>query len=323
MPKQIRVSELEDLLLKKDLSEEKLLEYFELSTREGQMCPTLVLRDDVELLDDSGGGYRGGVGGGIMSMLMRLANSWKRRQRLAKLREQLIRRPESLMVVSEGDSWFQHPLICDVIDHLIDDQRFDEYAIRSLGAAGDTIIDMVNIAEYVTIIERTQPRFFLLSAGGNDVIGDEFPEHIKDYSAGEPPENLIKRERLNHSLAKLRNHYSDIIEQVLSTHPGVQIIGHTYSYAGKKRGGWMAKHFDDRNIPEEMRPNIVKIIIDDFREQVMQSLKELFPDKFDYVDARPLLPIKELWEDEIHPSDEGAFKVASAFHEKMQELLNA
>lgn len=226
------------------------------------------------------------------------------------------------MVVSEGDSWFQHPLICDVIDHLINDQRFDEYAIRSLGAAGDTILDMVNVAEYTTIIDSIKPRFFLLSAGGNDVIGDEFPQHIKDYSAGEPPENLIKRERFNHSLTKLRNHYSDIIEQVLSIHPGMQIIGHTYSYAGQKRGGWMADHFDERNIPEEMRPDIVKIIIDDFHEQVMESLKEIFPDKFDYVDVRPLLPLRELWHDEIHPSDEGAFKVAAAFHEKMQELLD-
>jgi len=46
---------------------------------------------------------------------------------------------KGLRIVSEGDSWFQYPLLLDdVIDHL-----FDRYAILSLDAAGDLMADIM------------------------------------------------------------------------------------------------------------------------------------------------------------------------------------
>ena len=74
--------------------------------------------------------------------------------------------------MSEGDSWFQFPFVIkDVIDHLNDD-----YLIWSNGAAGDTADNMIfKNPEYMTALNEQDDRVtaFLLSAAGNDVIGQD------------------------------------------------------------------------------------------------------------------------------------------------------
>jgi hypothetical protein len=80
------------------------------------------------------------------------------------------------VLVSEGDSWFQFPLI---IDETID-QLGSKYLIWSVGAAGDTLENMVHgprdkgKTEYMQALVKQQDRVqgFLFSAAGNDIIGE-------------------------------------------------------------------------------------------------------------------------------------------------------
>ncbi len=90
-----------------------------------------------------------------------------------------------LKVVSEGDSWFQYPvLLNDVIDQL-----FDEYAILSFDAAGNLLNDMVQQNEIVSAIAAENAHACLLSGGGNDLLGNG---RLKQYLKKFNPDRLLE-----------------------------------------------------------------------------------------------------------------------------------
>ena len=69
------------------------------------------------------------------------------------------------ILVSEGDSWFQHPTAIDIIDAL---SCFTcGYKIRSVGAAGDQLSAMLRHPEFPDAIREENPAAFLFSGGGN------------------------------------------------------------------------------------------------------------------------------------------------------------
>jgi hypothetical protein len=89
------------------------------------------------------------------------------------------------IIVAEGDSWFQFPgrwflhvfglrwvhidAVKDILDHLIRGQR---YCVHSLAAGGDWLIKMLRANDYVEPLSRIEPDVFLISGGGNDLLGD-------------------------------------------------------------------------------------------------------------------------------------------------------
>lgn len=99
------------------------------------------------------------------------------------------------VVVAEGDSWFDYTPGLDILDFLKGDYG---YRIHKFASGGDTIVNMAwgtgirrNFAEIppqftVTMqsIRKHQPRFLLLSGGGNDIAGDEFAAFLNHASWG-------------------------------------------------------------------------------------------------------------------------------------------
>ncbi len=88
------------------------------------------------------------------------------------------------ILVAEGDSWFQFPgswfwvlgaraihidFVDDILDHLI---ARPKYCIRSLAAGGDWLFKMLRAQDYVEPLSQIEPDAFLLSGGGNDLLGD-------------------------------------------------------------------------------------------------------------------------------------------------------
>lgn len=88
------------------------------------------------------------------------------------------------IVVAEGDSWFQFPgrwfvplgirwihldAVKDILDHMISSKRF---CVHSLAAGGDWLIKMLRANDYVEPLSQIEPDAFLMSGGGNDLLGD-------------------------------------------------------------------------------------------------------------------------------------------------------
>src|SRR5690606_13444516 len=73
------------------------------------------------------------------------------------------------VILAEGDSWFEYPrFITDVIDHL---NKRNDYAIKSIAYGGDWLSNILLENEYIEELSLLKPDVFLISGGGNDIVG--------------------------------------------------------------------------------------------------------------------------------------------------------
>ncbi len=84
--------------------------------------------------------------------------------------------PENKVVLVEGDSWFEYPLfLSDITDNLMKQHNL---AVYSLAAGGDWIANIVSDAEYQNEYIQIKPDVFIISGGGNDIVGDQGIKHF-------------------------------------------------------------------------------------------------------------------------------------------------
>jgi hypothetical protein len=77
--------------------------------------------------------------------------------------------PRHKIVLAEGDSWFNYPIILtDVIDAVSMDPNL---AVYSIARGGDWLLNMLTRRKYVEELSVLFPDFFLISAAGNDIVG--------------------------------------------------------------------------------------------------------------------------------------------------------
>lgn len=103
-------------------------------------------------------------------------------------------------IYAEGDSWFQFPVfVKDIIDWL--DER-EDYLIYSDAYGGDWITNIIYEGQYVEGLKTHDPDVFLISGGGNDLVGnsrmavmvDKQGSGIPKYTAQNPLPNGISTE---------------------------------------------------------------------------------------------------------------------------------
>ncbi|HMG89320.1 MAG TPA: hypothetical protein VK589_04650 [Chryseolinea sp.] len=87
---------------------------------------------------------------------------------------------EKKVILAEGDSWFNYPIILtDIIDRIRMEKNF---ALYSLAAGGDWFLNMLTGREYVEELSLLHPDIFLISGGGNDLVGSKRLAAIVDPS---------------------------------------------------------------------------------------------------------------------------------------------
>lgn len=73
------------------------------------------------------------------------------------------------VILAEGDSWFNYPvLLSDVLDRV---GMEPDMIVYSLAEGGDWLLNMLSARKYVEQLSIIQPDVFLISAGGNDLVG--------------------------------------------------------------------------------------------------------------------------------------------------------
>ena len=244
------------------------------------------------------------VDGGIAGWLIRA----EMKNRLNKYRRRLVEKPDALRIVAEGDSWFQHPLVDDLIDEI---QRVPDFAVLSLASAGATLDDMIKAGDHVRAVREEKPEVFLLSAGGNDFFGE-----IKDLlTAWKPkpgtggeykPDDYIS-DKFNTLLGRLRSQLNDLISDVASQRSVKRILLHGYDYVipvgtGDDRSGiWVGKPMRELKITAEyLQRGIVKRMLDRYMDEVLTMVAKKHT-KVRVVDFRGTLTRDFHWFDEIHP----------------------
>ncbi|MEM9834107.1 MAG: hypothetical protein AAF944_25975 [Bacteroidota bacterium] len=161
-------------------------------------------------------------------------------------------------VVAEGDSWFEHPVVYDVIDWLSDLGK-GRYAIYSIARGGDFLTNMLEEREYITELSLIRPEIFLLSAGGielvngrrvalmldknSDYVTEEYIQAhpiirdvlIRGDLTGEQQEMLLRgisffTKEFFVLMAVLELSYKYLIKQLRKKFTDLKIITHGYDY---------------------------------------------------------------------------------------------
>jgi N-acetylmuramoyl-L-alanine amidase len=278
------------------------------------------------------------------------ANSAARLRRRISFKKRSLFGSDLPVLVSEGDSWFQFPIL---IDEVVD-QLGEDYLIWSVGAAGDTAKNMVYGAagrakkEYITALraQKDRVRGFMFSAAGNDIIGedpeDEIPvlrKILKTFNGdtsdvtGHVDEGLLS-DRLNF----LRDAYTQVINDI-RIEPGFErlpIFVHGYDYVFPypasptdprspiyaDKDEWLGQPMTYHGINDpDHRREIIKYLLDRLHELLRELAGDSPQTGVWHVDCRGAMPDVSDWADEIHGTSAGFAKVAARFRPVIEKAL--
>lgn len=281
----------------------------------------------------------------------------------------IARFPDRPRIMSEGDSWFSYPLTANLVRRLnlietkcnwlrlehSGDDMLDIIADQASGNALDegTITGKIGYQEkrLIGLLSRatSRPDVLLLSAGGNDIIGEGrraqgsdpgrpglrnfLVPHADFVRAGGKPEHAVNQAIFQGTLNKVDAAFRHIV--ALREEAGASstwIVCHTYCTPQPRNvkgplgiGPWMYPSFNEKGYRGS--PNIMFEVMDwmlgEFRKRLRLLSKDL--KHFLVVDlttktfvlqpADPKSPKAKngMWNDEIHPTDEGYERLAQAF----------
>ncbi len=260
------------------------------------------------------------VNEGILDGINRLARGRRQLQYRLKVNNPFFRGQK---IVSEGDSWFQFPLLlADVIDQLFNPfDGFDGYAVFSLGAAGDLLENIINEDEMTQAIEAEKPEVFLISGGGNDLVADgNLAIFLNQFEAGRQAADYLNEE-FNHFLEEIIQLYRGLFLRLLSRFPSLKIICHGYDYAIPNNGNSLGQPMATRGITDQgLQKEILRVIIDRLNEAQIRLVENVeFGGRAFHVDCRNAVG-DDNWFDELHPNNTGFQAVGELFDQKIREI---
>ncbi len=275
---------------------------------------------------------------------MGIANRISRYRRQRKFRERRKNGVDLPVLVSEGDSWFQFPML---IDEVVD-QLYNDYLIWSVGAAGDTAENMVgDNAEYKTALlkHRDSVKGFMFSAAGNDIIGENktskrpvLLDLIKDFNGDEQDIiGHINIDLLNQKMDFIRGAYQKVINTVrnIPEFKNLPIFIHGYDYVFPyrwendprdpfyvKNNAWLGEPLDKRGITNlKQRRGILIHLIDELYKVLEGLAGDSQQTGVWLVDCRGAMPNVSDWNDEIHGTSEGYKEVGARFRKVIAKAL--
>jgi len=240
------------------------------------------------------------------------------------------------VLVAEGDSWFDYPWH-DVLRMLEDQHGYD---VESVAHKGDSVESMAyggQLEEFTRLIEkllrqRILPSAILLSAGGNDVAGDEFRvliNHVRSAHAGlnEQVVRGVIDERVFDAYVTILTGVTTVCRQRAGR--PLPIIIHGYGHPvpdgrgvlggwGPLPGPWLQPGFRDKGFDApDACLEMAADLIDRFNVMLRRVTALTEFSHVRYVDVRDLLSnrtdYKTWWANELHPTKRGFEAVADRF----------
>lgn len=263
-----------------------------------------------------------GIGGqGLRSIALSAANRIAKAERRIRFNLKTLFGFKGVKIFSEGDSWFQYPLLLkDIIDHLEGD---DDKAILSFGEAGDLLSNMASRQEWAGDIVKHSPEVFLLSGGGNDAFDVPIFENLlKPYEEGDDVDAIIIEPTYTNLLDQLEADYRHMLDIIIEQQPSIGIFGHAYDAPHpQETGPWIGVPLGKRGIPDALGIKIVDRIFADYAD-ILRGIDNDYAN-YTFVDLRGIVGTNpNSWHDEIHPKSAGFGRIADVFREAIALHLN-
>lgn len=253
----------------------------------------------------------------------------------------------------EGDSWFSTPLAMNLLDWLVFPTPQDEERGVPLSGAGglffrtensgDLAVDIFSegrIADLVDWYEGFQFDAVLISAGGNDFVGDFLRDLFRGQGAMTPAQAFARVER-SRRFEEVRGAYQRFLRAFKRVHPRTPILAHSYDHPQRMGeparltvanlgaaallrdnvGPWIAPHIAHVLPQVAQQREFAARLVDGFVEQVLQPLaaRAEFAGLFGFADLRGTLRRSDQWFDEMHPTGAGFH----ALSQKLRRNVNA
>lgn len=263
--------------------------------------------------------------------------------------------------LAQGDSWFNYWIGHDVLYWLQTDYG---HTIDNIAVAGSTLNDVVygqvphdfldfrqtdapsRLAELVDRIKSDKPQALLISAGGNDIAGDEFFSFIDNAKSGLPQVNSTVLQGVVSQT--FEQAYRILIETAIHAadkdgYSGMKIFTHGYDYPWPDGRGvvwikgligpWFDASFKAKNYPctshSELlvRRGIVKSFIDGINVMLQSLSKDpAYAGRVVHIDARNTLTDEissyaDAWANELHPTNTGFQAIAKVFNDVIQKNM--
>ncbi len=225
---------------------------------------------------------------------------------------------DGVRIVEEGDSWTQYPILLeDIGDHLA---ARDDFAVFSVGAAGDLVEDIADKREYLWAIERSRANAMLLSGGGNDLFGD-LGKILLGYFPGARPEELIDEAAFAPLFRTVMASYRRILADLAAAHPDLPVFGHGYDLPfPQERGNWIGPALIAKAIPLDVGRDVLRVLMDRFNEALRALDAEMA--NFVYCDLRAKVDRgPPSWFDELHPRNPGYGRAADEIEAEIRRRI--
>lgn len=229
-----------------------------------------------------------------------------------------------LNLYADGDSWFEYPLSKDTIDWIKANGN-PKPTINKQAHHGDSAVERLGLAKRQRLIDNLNAQehgayeALLFSAGGNDIVGDQFVIWILKYVTGTSPANGIDRLRLASILGIIRAAFDDLIRIRDDYDPQCAVFVHGYDFAfpsGKPAcpgvGPWLKPSLDFQGWTDfTLATAVVKealLAFDKMLAQIEHDHTNVF-----YVRTQGTLKSSSDWANELHPTSQGFEKIAKVF----------
>jgi hypothetical protein len=245
---------------------------------------------------------------------LRSADPDFRRHTFARAIDALNSPPDKVRLAAEGDSWFDHPCLQEIIDWI----ETRDFAVYRSDKHGRLLTTMVEEKVYLRFLDDTTVRAMLLSGGGNDLISwkresNDVPSPIfKRGNGSKNPMDYLNQSEIDAALAEIARLLGEFARDVLNKRPKLPIITHCYDWFEPKTwgkyGAWIGPQMDmvgvDRKGP--LRRQIATLLINRANEAYSRTCSS---SGMIYVDLRGTTSGR--WDDEIHPNEEAFSDIAT------------
>jgi hypothetical protein len=246
-----------------------------------------------------------------------------------------------LVMLSQGDSWFDYPLYgngplpanTDIIAQLKTMGTVNP-VILNIAHFGEATTDEMSLPKQQEMIAQLQdpanwltngrPDAILFSGGGNDIAGEQFCIYLDDNTPGSTG---IDAARFEGALASIKASYLDLFAFRDRYARGVPIFGHCYDFPIPNgvhpicAGPWLQPSLDFAGWTDVGQgAQIVRGAMIEFRT-MLYNLAIDPNNNFVMVETQGLLEPSD-WANELHPQPGGFKTIASAFVTALRTRFN-
>lgn len=281
--------------------------------RRGPFKPDLVLPEDAQRLLSAPDSARTEAATGLRGLVFRTASALD--NRLRNKRYFFDRIEDRPRVVTQGDSWCSFPFV-EPMD--LSESLACYCPVYNLAVPGDDLADMVaqeTLEELVWTVREFKADATFLSGGGNEMIGDAFPQVLSTTPDGAGI--YLDLQKLSATIDQAITRLRRVVETLLEETECERIGFHSYDWPfPRDDSGWLGGPLKLAGIPRAHWARTCGHIIDSFDAALCRLSADLGPRVY-HIDLRGIGGQDEaLWADEIHLSSKGYAKAAQIVHDR-------